>query len=140
VTIDLHVFTITYDALVGDVGHVFGTSLKHAAVALLDHLVEHYPEYDWSDERLTAQAIEADVESAITAIEQRIGYDVRHRTFDLGEALTHEHDGEAPAVLVVPMDAWERLHRSLQLDSISTAATPDLREQVRRDLESIIEM
>jgi hypothetical protein len=136
----LHAFTINYDALVGDVGYLFGTSLRSAAVALLDHLVETYPEHDWSDERLTAQAVEADVESAILAIERRIGYDVRHLTFDLGEVLTHEHDGEAPAVLVVPMDAWERLHRSLQLDSVSAAAMPHLREQVRRDLESIIEM
>lgn len=135
----LHAFTIIYD-MEGDVGHLFGTSLRGAAVALLDHLVETWPEEDWSDEQFTAEAIEANVRSATIAVEQRIGYPVRHLTFDLAEALAHEHDGEAPAVLAVPSGAWERLHQSLQLDANSSAATADLRRQMRRDLRSIQQM
>jgi hypothetical protein len=135
----LHAFTITYD-MKGDVGYLFGTSLRGAAVALLDHLVETWPGEDWSDEQFTAEAIEADVRSATIAVEQRIGYPVRHVTFDLAQALAHEHDGEAPALLIVPSDAWERLHQSLQLDADSSAATPDLRRQMRRDLRSIQQM
>jgi hypothetical protein len=135
----LHVFTITYD-MKGDVGYLFGTSLRGAAVALLDCLIETWPEEDWSDEQFTAEAIEADVRAASIAVERKIGYPVRHLTFDLAEALAHEHDGEAPAVLVVPPDAWERLHQSLQLDADSSAATADLRRQMRRDLGSIQQM
>ena len=136
----LHIFTITHESNEGDAARVFGTSLRLAAVALLDHLVETHPEEDWSDERLTADAVAADVPSALVEIQQRIGYEVHHLTVDIAEALAHEHDGEAPTVLVLPSDAWERLHQSLQLDSISTAATPDLREQMRRDIESIVQM
>ena len=135
----LHVFAITYD-MKGDVCCLFGTSLQSAAAALLDHLVEAHPQEDWSDEVWTSEAIAADVDAAIFEVERRIGYEVRHLTVDLGEALAHEHEGEAPAVLVIPVDAWHRMHESLELDSISAAATPDVREQMVRDLESIIEL
>ena len=69
-----------------------------------------------------------------------VGRRIHHVTINLAEALAHEHEGEAPAVLIIPAEAWGRVQESLELDSISTAATPDVRDQLASDLEAVVDL
>jgi hypothetical protein len=89
-----------------------GTSLISAGTRLLDHLTSQHPEADWSSERYTAARIDEVIDEFRRGVAPVSGT-IQHVSFDLEQALAHEHGGEAPAISVVPLDEWRQIVGSI---------------------------